>query len=367
MKIDAVYAYVFKIPLKTPFRISVGEIIEKEGVIFECRSNGISGWGEAAVDAVPFYAHETVGSVIDIASRVLGPLVQSSDWHSAEELNQAFEQFRGNQFAKAGLEAAYWDLLGKLQNKPCYKLLGGTRERVEAGPSIGIKSSPAKAIEAVREQLKLGMRRIKIKVCPGHDFAYLQAIREEFPAITLMADANNAYSIDDFAHLAKWDRFNLLMIEQPLNEHDIYYHAQLRKHLKTPVCLDESLHTYHDTLCAIALQAADIVNIKVCRVGGLCHTRRIHDLCQAHGMPNWIGSRVGTGVAEAARLTAASLPNCSLPSDCSFARMYMADDIVRDRYRLEDGCFLTMPEGPGMGFDMLPDKLEQYTIARHKL
>lgn len=367
MKIDAVCAYVFKIPLKMPFRISVGEITEKEGVIFECRSGELTGWGEAAVDAVPFYAHETVGSVLDIAARVLGPLIKSRDWHSPEELNRAFGQFRGNLFAKAGLEAAYWDLLGKSMNQPCYKLLGGTRERVEAGPSIGIKSSPDKAVEAVREQLSRGMRRIKIKVCPGYDSAYLQAIREEFPDITLMADANNAYSIDDFAHLAEWDRFNLLMIEQPLDEHDIYYHSQLRKHLKTPICLDESLHTYHDTLCAMALNAADIVNIKVCRVGGLWNTRRIHDLCQSRGVPNWIGSRVGTGVAEAARLTAASLSNCSLPSDCNFARMYMSDDLVHDRYRLEDNCFLTMPEGPGMGFDMRLDKLEQYTTARRML
>lgn len=364
MKIQSITAHVFKIPLKTPFRISVGEITEKEGIIFEMRSGDVTGWGEAAVDAIPFYAHETVGSVIDVASRVLAPLLKSRTWDTPEELVPEFDKTRGNNFAKAGLEAAFWDVCGKTSGKSCINLIGGHENPVEAGPSIGIKKTPSLAVKATEEQLKLGMKRIKLKVCPGYDYEYIKAVREAFPDITLMVDANNAYSIKDFAHIAKWDKFNLLMIEQPLDEHDIYFHSLLRKKVSTPICLDESIHTVHDALCALEIGAADIINIKVCRVGGLCNTKAISELCATYAIPNWIGSRVGTGVAEGARRTAASLPNCTMPSDLSFARMYMSDDIVTDKYEAVDNCFFTAPKCPGMGFEVNREKLAKYTVKK---
>ena len=367
MKIDSITAHVIRIPLKTPFRISAGEIRAKDGVLFACRSGDRVGWGEAAVDDVPFYAHETVGSVLDVARKVLAPQMMSRDFASAEELAALFDAHRGNRFAKAGLETAFWDLLGQERETPVARLLGGVRDEVEAGPSIGIKPTPAETVAAVRGQLALGRRRIKIKVCPGKDIAYIRAVREAFPDIALMVDANNAYTPADFDHLAAWDAFNLLMIEQPLDEGDIYFHSLLKRRIKTPICLDESIHTLHDAQVAIALQACDIINIKVCRVGGLCHARRIHDACQAAGIANWIGSRVGTGVAIGPRLAAASWPNCTLPTDAGLCSMYMADDVTTHPYAVRDGCRVKVPDTPGMGFQIDPGKLKRYTVWSGRL
>ena len=362
MKIDSVTAYVFQIPLKTPFRCSAGEIRVIDGILFACRSGDFVGWGEAAVDEVPCYAHETVGSVLDIARKVLAPQMMSRDFAGAQELVDLFDTHRGNRFAKAALEAAFWNLLGQVRGTPVARLLGGVRTEAESGPSIGIKPTPEQTVATVAEQLAQGRRRIKIKVAPGRDTAYIRAVREAFPDITLMVDANNAYTPADFDHLAEWDAFNLLMIEQPLDEGDIYFHSQLKKRIKTPVCLDESIHTLHDTQVAIALGACDIINIKICRVGGLCHARKIHDACQKAGITNWIGSRVGTGVAVAARLASASWPNCSLPTDAGLCSMYMADDLTTAPYPVHDGCMVQVPDTPGMGFQIDMEKLKRYTV-----
>ena len=361
MHIDDVTMYPIRITLTNPFRISVGEVQHKECVIFEVRSGDAIGWGEAAVDGVPFYTSETVGSVLDVARRVLIPLMKEQRWNSPNALADAFMSVRGNCFAKAGLDAAMWDLWGKQQGQPSWKLLGGTREQVEAGPSIGIQDTPAKTVEVVRGQLERGMRRIKLKVCPGFDTAYIQAVREAIPDIMLMVDANNAYTPSDFETIASWDRYNLLMIEQPLDENDIYFHAQLRKVTKTPICLDESIHTLHDARCATELGAVDIINIKVGRVGGLTQAKRIHDHCQSCGVTNWIGSRIGTGVAEAMRLAAASLPNCLLPSDLGSGFDYMADDILATPLPRTDGCFFHQTQEPGLGIEVDREKLAFYT------
>lgn len=362
MRVDSITAHVVRIPLQTPFRISAGEIRTKDGILFACRSGDRVGWGEAAVDAVPFYAHETVGSVLDLARSVLAPQMMSRDFAEAEELAALFDTHRGNRFAKAALETAFWDLLGQERGTSVARLLGGTRREVETGPSIGIKATPEATVAAVGEQLAQGRRRIKIKVSPGKDTAVIRAVREAYPGITLMVDANNAYTPADFDRIAAWDAFDLLMIEQPLDEGDIYFHSLLKQRIRTPICLDESIHTLHDAQVAIALRACDIVNIKVCRVGGLCRARQIHDACQAAGIANWIGSRVGTGVAVGARLAAASWPNCSLPTDAGLCSMYMADDIVTRPWPVRDGCRIAVPDAPGMGMAVDKAKLKRYTL-----
>jgi len=368
MKIERITAHVLSIPLRMPFRISAGEITAKTGVIFACESaEGLVGWGEAAVDAVPFYAHETVGSVLDVVKNALAPIMKSRDWASAADLADAFDHYRGNNFAKAGLELALWDLLGKQRGQSCAAMLGGVRGEVETGPSIGIKKTPAETVAVVGEHLALGRRRIKLKVSPGRDTHYIRAVREAYPDITLMVDANNAYSEHDFAVIASWDAFHLQMIEQPLNEFDIYFHSLLKQRVKTPICLDESIHSEHDLRCAIALRAADIINIKVCRVGGLHKARRLHDLCQQHGLATWIGSRVGMGIAVASRLAAASLPNCTLPTDAGLCSMYMSDDIVAPLPVLQQGCMVAVPDKPGLGVDILTDKLATYTARKIEL
>jgi len=365
--LDAVTAYYFRIPLRKSFRISVGEVTIKEGILFEGRSGDITGWGEAAVDGIPFYTSETVGSVLDVARRALCPLLLSRSWPDVPAVVSALDQFRGHRFAKAALEAMCWDICGRRVGRSVASLLGGRREWVEFGPSVGITGSPAALVEAVGRELAAGFRRIKIKVAPGKDTAYIQAVREAYPDITLMVDANNAYLPTDLERLREWDAFNLLMIEQPLNEHDLFFHAQLCALMKTPICLDESIETVHLADCALRMKAADIINIKVCRVGGLTHTRTIHDLCAAHQVPVWIGSRLGTGVATAARLAAAALPNAALPSDAGAERAYVPDDLLTRSFEIRNGCEMRVPTGPGLGVEVDRKRLAAYTVERHAL
>ena len=367
LAIRSVTLYPYTIPLKMPFRISAGEIREKDGLLVKVENvDGLIGWGEASVDKVPFYAHETVGSAIDLLKNSLVPLLTGKTFSHPDEVTDLLEHFRGNNFAKAALDAAFWDIYGKQQSQPVWRLLGGVDRPVEVGPSLGIKKEPGILVEAVGAKLAEGFRRIKIKVSPGFDTAYIRAVREAYPEITLMVDANNAYKISDAPKIAQWDPYNLLMLEQPLDERDIYFHSVLKKQITTPVCLDESIHTMHDAQCCADMNSADIINIKVCRVGGLTHAKRIHDFCQAQGLPNWIGSRVGSGVSEAARLAAATLPNCTLPSDCVITRMYMTDDILAEPFEL-NGCRVTLPEKPGLGFDIDPEKLARYAPEKIKL
>lgn len=361
-KIDSMTLHLYSIPLAMPFRISAGVITEKSAAILELRSGDLTGWGEAAVDATPFYAHETAGSVADIFRNTLAPLLLGKEFSHPDEVTDCMEQYRGNHFAKAPVDAAVWDVYGQMLGRPVWKLLGGTQPRFESGPSIGIKDTPAKTVAAVEKLLGEGDARIKIKVSPGFDTPYIEAVRERFPEIRLMVDANNAYKIEDADHIAEWDRFRLLMIEQPLDERDIYYHSILRKKVKNPICLDESIHTMHDARCCADLGSADIINIKVCRVGGLTNARRIHDFCREKGIANWIGGRVGFGVAVAARVAAATLPNCTLPSDCVCDSMYMKDDILEEPFKL-DRYHVTAPSAPGLGIRVDREKLAKYTTS----
>lgn len=364
-KFQSITAHVFKIPLKKSFRISVGEITFKDGIIFEARSGDQIAWGEAAVDAIPFYTSETVGSVLDVCQTVLIPLLKSRAWKNPQEIVEAFEVYRGHRFAKAALEAVAWDIYGKLKKQSVSKMIGGTRDWVEIGTSLGIKDTPEQLVRAVEHELNAGYRRIKIKVSPGKDDEFIKAVRKAFPTISLMVDANNAYTFDDLDKMKRWDDYNLLMIEQPLNEHDLYYHTLLCQELKNPVCLDESIETVHLADCALKMKAADIINIKVCRVGGLVQTRKVHDMCQAHNVPVWIGSRLGTGVANAARLAAASLPNAIHPSDAVMdIDTYVGEDMLVNPFEIRNGCEVKVPTSPGMGVEVDPKKLSKYTITK---
>lgn len=355
--------HFYTIPLKWPFRISAGMITHKTALLLEVRSDDIVGWGEAAVDEVPFYAHETVGSVADILRKTLFPLLHGGEFSHPDEVTDKMNYYRGNHFAKAAVDAAVWDIYGKRMDRPVWQLLGGTRTEIESAPTIGIKNSPEEALAETEEYLAKGNARIKLKVAPGYDTRYLELIRERHPAIRLMADANSAYKITDAEHLAGWDPFNLLMMEQPLQENDIYFHSLLRKKIKTPICLDESIHDLHDAECCCAMESADSVNIKVCRVGGLTNSRRMHDICASHGVKNWIGGRFGFGVAVAPRIAAATLPNCSLPTDCVNDLDYMIDDILEIPFSTDGGYMMKSPMGAGLGFKVDRRKLSKYTTS----
>lgn len=363
IKIDKIILHHVKIPLRKPFRISVGEVTEKEFVVVEGRFGDIVGWGEAAVDLIPFYTAETVGTALSIGQVLLAPAVKDRPWSSPEELCDYFEKSRGHRFSKAAFETMFWDIYGKVLGKSVSSLLGGTRQWIEGGPSLGIQETPRQLVELTAKQLEKGFRRIKMKVCPGKDREYIAAVRKSFPDITLMVDANNAYKFSDAEYLASWDEFNLLMIEQPFNEHDLYYHSLLRKRMKTPICLDESIETPHLADCAMQMRAADIVNIKVGRVGGMVNSKKVHDICESAGIGVWVGSRIGSSLADAMRIAIASLPNAKFPSDLGFHFEYMADDIVENYFEKRNGCEYKVPTTPGMGLEVDREKLKQYTVA----
>jgi len=365
--LDRLFIHVFRIPLRTPFRISVGEFSVKEGVLFEGHCGDVVGWGEASVDALPFYTCETVAGCVDASRRALGPVAKARAWRHPSELADALEEFNGFHFAKSGLEMVLWDIFGQIRGESLSRMLGGTRERVEAGPSLGIKETPEELVETVRRSLDAGWRRIKIKVMPGKDREYIEAVRSRFPDITLMVDANNAYKPSDIEALAQWDAYRLLMIEQPLSRDDLYYHVQLCERMKTAICLDESVEGPHDADCAIRMGAADIINVKPDRVGGLTRTLRIHEMAVQKCVPLWVGSRVSTGVAEAMRVAAASLPGMTLPSDAGFGRSYLVDDVVKEFFPLVNGCEYVTPSAPGLGVEVDREKLGKYLVGTEEV
>ncbi len=342
----------------------MGEIKYAERVLVEMAADGLTGWGEAQVDAIPFYTWETVETAWHISRDLIAPRVLARPWSSPAELASDLDSFRGHSFTKAAFEAAFWDLLGQREKLSVASMLGGTRKETEVGPSIGIKASPKDLIETVSAELSLGRRRVKVKVSPGYDLEYLTAVRDAFPEISLMADANSAYTPDDRKHLASWDKFNLLMIEQPYNQLDLYHHSLLCKQMRTPICLDESIESVHLADCALKMQAADVINIKVGRVAGLVNARRVHDLCLQAGIPVWIGTRVGTGLAEAMGLAAASLSGVTLPSDlvlCSSC--YLKQDILAEPIPIRDGCWAQIPfERPGIGVTVDRELCKHYTV-----
>lgn len=363
IRIDSVTCHAYQIPLTRPFRISVGEMRVKDGLLFELRCGNLVGWGEASVDGIPFYTYETVDTALALTRRVFAPLLKRQAWSSPEELADAMGVYRGHYFTRAGLEAAFWDIFGQTRGRSIAQLLGGERSWVEFGPSLGIQNSPEKLVEAVGRQLEAGYRRIKIKVKPEYDEAYIAAVRKVHPDCTLMVDANSAYTPDDAERIASWDRFGLMMIEQPFDHDDTYFHRLLCEKMSTPICLDESIVTPHLARCALACKAADVVNIKVGRVGGLVNARRIHDICAEAAVPVWIGSRLSSGVAEAMRLAAASLPNALFPTDAGFSRMYLPESLLLNDFEIRNGCEIRVPDSPGLGVEIDRQKLQQFSVG----
>lgn len=370
IKIDHITAYLIKIPLSRPFRISVGQVTEKEFMLLEGRAGNITGWGEASVDGTPFYTYETAETAMVIGRRVLAPLLMSKSWNSPQELVDEMDHHRGHNFTKMAFETLFWDIYGKQLGKNVAHIpdeVGAVaREWVETGPSIGIKDSPEKLVEAVAADLERGYRRIKIKVSPGKDIPYIEAVRKAYPDITLMVDANSAYQPEDIDKIALWDDYNLLMIEQPLDEFDLYFHSKLAAKMKTPICLDESIPTVHLTKCAIDIKSMDVLNIKVGRVGGLVRTRQINKLCEEAGIPVWIGARLGTGVADSMNLAAASLPNARYPSDTGFGFEYLSDELIEGWFDIRSKIEYKVPTQPGLGVEINRDKLRKYTVYKEE-
>lgn len=354
-----------EMPLKFRFRTSFGETAVKRFLLVEAQGDGFSGWGECVADEAPLYSEETIESARYVLGAFLAPAAFAADGDPAQFERRA-APIRGNRMAKAALEMALWDLAGRRSATPLARMIGGVRDRVAVGVSLGIQPSVEALLELVDRHVAAGYRRIKIKIEPGRDVALVAAVRGRFPAIELTVDANAAYRPEDADVLAALDDFALDYIEQPLGHEDLREHAALARRLRTPICLDESIRSAADAAVAAEIGAAGVVNVKIGRVGGLAEARRIHDVCAAAGIPVWCGGMLESGVGRAGNIHLATLPNFTKPGDTSSASRYFDEDIVDPRLESSDGE-MPVPAGPGIGVEVLRERVEQYTISRDEL
>ncbi|MCQ3937331.1 MAG: o-succinylbenzoate synthase [Chloroflexi bacterium] len=367
MKIESITLHHISMPLVSPFETSFGRETDRQCVIVEIRSEGLTGYGECVATRDPGYNYETAGTAIHILRDFAAPLILGQDLKDALDFQNRVSGIRGHQLAKAGVEMALWDLTGKREGKSLKQLFGGVRGRVEVGVSIGIQASPERLVETAAEYVRQGYARVKIKIKPGRDVEDAQAVRNAFPNLRLQVDANSAYSMDDADRLKPLDDLNLLLIEQPLFEDDIWDHHKFQQKFKTPVCLDESIVSPRHARYAIEMNACKIINIKAGRLGGLSQAVMVHDLCRQHSMPVWCGGMLETGIGRASNLALASMPNFTLPGDVSASDRYYQRDITNERFTLNADSTIDVPNQPGLGVTLNEAALKTYTLAKVKL
>ena len=349
MIIDRVTLHHLRMPLVAPFETSFGRITDRECILVEITADGLIGWGECVADRDPGYAYETAGTAWHILRDFLVPAILGQDVAGPADFQARAAPVRGHPMAKAGLEMAIWDILGKQNNKSLYELLGGIGNRVAVGVSVGLQSSPDALVKVVERYLAQGYGRIKIKIKPGRDIGDAQAVRRAFPDVRLQVDANSAYTLETAPALRPLDDLGLLLIEQPLDEDDLWDHRLLQAEFRTPICLDESILSARHARQALEMAACRVINIKAGRVGGLSEAVAIHDLCRAAGVPVWCGGMLETGVGRASNLALASLPGFTLPGDISATERYYAYDITHERFTLNPDSTIDVPTGPGLG------------------
>ena len=363
MKLQEIELSTIHLPLVRPFRTSFGTQTSREVLMVKVTNeNGTIGWAECVAMSEPLYSPEYVIGCLDLMKRFLIPALRAKENLTAEDVPVVLKPFLGGQMAKAALETAILDAQLKEQDVSLAKYLGATKTKVECGVSVGIANDLGALAEEVKSYVDAGYRRIKLKIEPGWDYEAVKAIRNIYPEIPLQVDANQAYSRSDGKLLAKLDEFNLLLIEQPLDEHDILGHAMLAKEVKTPICLDESIISLQSAEDALSLKATTIINIKPGRVGGYIESKKIHDLCVKNNIPVWCGGMLETGIGRAANLALAALPGFTLPGDTSASARYFKQDITTP-FVMDDG-YLTVPTGPGIGIE--PDLEFLNSITKSK-
>lgn len=367
MRIERVELRQVRLPYVAPFETSGWRETGCYAVIVRVDAQGVTGWGESPVGGAPFYNEETDKTVWTIAQDFLIPMLFAADVQQPEDAVTIFQKVRANRMAKAGLEFALWDLFGRIQGRSLATMLGGTRDRVAVGVSVGIQKDIDTLVKVVGAYIDAGYGRIKLKIKPGWDIEPTRAIRTTWPKIALQVDANSIYHLADADHLAQLDQFDLLLIEQPLPHDDIFDHAKLQPRLKTPICLDESIVSPDHARWAIEMKACGVINIKPSRIGGLADSRRIHDMAQAAGMPVWHGGMLETGIGRTCSVAMASLPNFTLPGDISANDRYYKRDIVLNPFTLNKDSTLTVPTAPGNGAIVDEAFLDEVTVARVEL
>jgi O-succinylbenzoate synthase len=361
LKIEQITLRQIRMPYRSPFQTSRWTEHDHDCVIVEARADGLTGWGECTATAIPSYSYESTKTNWHVLEDFLVPTVLATDLNDIESFRESVAFISGHNMARAGLEMALWDLFAQRAGVSLQALLGGRGDRVHVGVSVGIQSTPEKLLEVVNGYLADGYRRIKLKIKPGRDVGDVAIIRQHHPDLLLQADGNSVYRLGDADHLRALDGYNLLLLEQPLGMDDIIDHAKLQPQLKTPVCLDESIHSVEHARWALELGACRIINIKPGRVGGMHEAKRIHDYCRARGVPVWMGGMLETGIGRAANVAVASLPGFTLPGDISASRRYYFEDIVEQPFELNPDSTLSVPQGPGLGVKVSEAALQKVT------
>lgn len=365
LRIDSASVRLVRLPLLTPFTVSNGTAYEKVFPLLVLRSGGLEGYAEGVVDPAPEFLEETVSGSLALLRETLLPSIVGRSFANPEELEQVLIPWRGNQMTKALVEMAFWDLWAKSLGLPLKTLLGGLRDAVAVGVSLGIEDIAA-TVEKARHHHALGYRRIKMKIKPGHDVALVAAVREALPDAALSVDANTAYTLADLAVMRRLDAFDLEYIEQPLAHDDLHDHAALQGRIRTAICLDESIRSPRDARQAIQIDATRVVNIKVGRVGGHLEARRIHDICAAASVPVWCGGMLESGLGRAHNIHMSTMANFRKPGDTSSISRYFAHDIVNEKMEVENGLMPVPMNGPGIGVTIDWDFLDTVTLSREE-
>ncbi len=356
-----------EIPLLAPFTTSFGTQSVRRAVLVEVDGAGVSGIGECAAGIEPGYSAETVAGALEALRSHLLPSVLGKPPATPAGQAGRWDWVRGHNMAKAALEMALLDQAGRAVGRSLATILGSVRERIPCGVSIGIQPSLAATLTSIEGYLAQGYRRIKLKCKPGYDVELAAAVRQRYPDVPLMLDANSAYRLEDLEVLRDLDQFRLMMIEQPLGHDDLIDHARLQAQIETPICLDESVESLADLRAALALGSGKILNIKPGRVGGLLPAVAIHDICVRASWPVWCGGMLETGVGRAANLALAGLPGFTLPGDTSASDRYFRQDLITDPFTLAADGTIAVPTGPGLGVRPDPRRLGEVTLSRERV
>jgi len=358
--IESMELFIVRLPLVSPFETSFSVQTHREALLLRVRQGSFSGWGECVCGSDPFYSYETNETAHHIIRDYLAPLLFTMNNFTIEEVLDRFKRVRGHEMAKAAVENSLLDLLSRVRNIPLYRLIGGQSKRIPSGISIGIKEKSDELLKSIQEAVNKKYQRIKIKIKKGKDVEIVRIIRNAFPNIRLMVDANSDYTLADLDLLKQLDDFNLMMIEQPLSYDDIYFHSLIQKALKTPICLDESIKSLDHAKTAVALQSCRIINIKQGRVGGMLKAGSVASFCQKEGIHAWSGGMLETGIGRAFNMHLQTLTGFDLPGDTSETSRYFDEDIIDKPVVLDSEGMIELPEGTGTGVEVVPERLERF-------
>jgi len=366
--IKAIELREIRLPLIHFFETSFGRTTERRIILARViDSDGAEGWGECTCGEGPFYSDEWTETAWPTLNEFLAPMVVNQEVASAADVYNLMKRVRGHRMAKAAIETACWDLEAKRAGVPLWKHLGGVQTEIPCGVSIGIQDSPEQLIEKIDKEVSAGYQRIKIKIKRGWDVDIVRRVRERFPDIQLMGDANSAYTLKDVSLFRALDEFNLMMLEQPLAYDDMFDHAELQKQIETPICLDESLKTPADAKHAIALKACRIINVKLGRVGGHAQAKQTEQIAHENGIPVWCGGMLESGIGRAHNIAMATLAGFTLPGDVSASSRYWAEDIIEPPVTVSSRGTIAVPDKPGLGFEVNVKRIEQLTTRKETI